>query len=133
MELELACKADGVAPPDPVCLAIATIAEAILIRTSAEQVPSLHRVAPCYLKPGQVFIHQIFSVNRRNYVCPSEVIPAILTNRHRKFWGILYVVGPFFVVLICIAERFVLRSGFHYKRENRPIKPLVIPKLTVTI
>ena len=50
VELELACKADGVAPPDPVCLAIATIAEAILIRTSAEQVPSLHRVTPRYLK-----------------------------------------------------------------------------------
>ena len=31
-------------------LAIAAIAEAILIRTSAEQVPSLHRVAPRYLK-----------------------------------------------------------------------------------
>ena len=32
-------------------LAIAAIAEAILIRTSVEQVPSLHRVAPKYLKP----------------------------------------------------------------------------------
>ena len=31
-------------------LAIAVIAEAILIRTSAEQVQSLHRVAPRYLK-----------------------------------------------------------------------------------
>ena len=31
-------------------LAIAAIAEAILMRTSAEQVPSLHRVAPRYLK-----------------------------------------------------------------------------------
>ena len=31
-------------------LAIATIAEAVLIRTSAEQVPSLHRVAPRYFK-----------------------------------------------------------------------------------
>ena len=31
-------------------LAIAAIAEAILRQTSAEQVPSLHRVAPRYLK-----------------------------------------------------------------------------------
>ena len=31
-------------------LAIVAIAEAILMRTSAEQVPSLHRVAPRYLK-----------------------------------------------------------------------------------
>ena len=31
-------------------LTIATIAEAILIRVSAEQVPSLHRVSPRYLK-----------------------------------------------------------------------------------
>ena len=31
-------------------LAIAAIAEANLMRTSAEQVPSLHRVAPRYLK-----------------------------------------------------------------------------------
>ena len=31
-------------------LAIAVIAEAILMRTSAEQVPFLHRVAPRYLK-----------------------------------------------------------------------------------
>ena len=30
-------------------LAIAAIAEAILVRTSAEQVPSLHRVAPRYV------------------------------------------------------------------------------------
>ena len=31
-------------------LAIAAIADAILMRISAEQVPSLHRVAPRYLK-----------------------------------------------------------------------------------
>ena len=31
-------------------LVIAAIAEAILMRTSAEQVPSLHRVAPMYFK-----------------------------------------------------------------------------------
>ena len=31
-------------------LAIAAIAEAILMRTSAEQVPSLHKVAPRYWK-----------------------------------------------------------------------------------
>ena len=31
-------------------LATAAIAEAILIRTSTEQVPSLHRIAPRYLK-----------------------------------------------------------------------------------
>ena len=32
-------------------LAIAAIAEGNLMQTSAEQVPSLHRVAPRYLKP----------------------------------------------------------------------------------
>ena len=32
-------------------LAIAAVAEAILTRTAAEQVPSVHRVAPRYLKP----------------------------------------------------------------------------------
>ena len=31
-------------------LAISAIAEAVLMQTSAEQVPSLHRVAPRYLK-----------------------------------------------------------------------------------
>ena len=31
-------------------LAIAVAADAILMQTSAEQVPSLHRVAPTYLK-----------------------------------------------------------------------------------
>ena len=46
VQLELAWEADGVAPPDPFSLAIAAIAEAILMRTSAEQVPFLHRVAP---------------------------------------------------------------------------------------
>ena len=34
----------------PLSLAIAAIAEAILNWTLAEQVPSLHRVAPSYLK-----------------------------------------------------------------------------------
>ena len=34
----------------PFSLAIAAIAEAILMRTSAVQVPSLHRVPPRYLK-----------------------------------------------------------------------------------
>ena len=43
LQLELAWEADGVAQLDP--LAIAAIAEAILIWTSAEQVPSLHGVA----------------------------------------------------------------------------------------
>ena len=33
-----------------ICLAIAAIAEAILMWTCAEQVPSLHRGAPSYLK-----------------------------------------------------------------------------------
>ena len=50
VELELACKADGVALPVLFSLAIAATAEAILMRTSAEQVPSLHRVAPRCLK-----------------------------------------------------------------------------------
>ena len=31
-------------------LAVAAIAEAVLLRISAEQVPSLHRIAPRYLK-----------------------------------------------------------------------------------
>ena len=34
----------------PFNLAIAAIAEAILMQTSAEQVPPLHRVAPRYVK-----------------------------------------------------------------------------------
>ena len=34
----------------PLSLAIAAIAEATLMRISAEQVPSLHRVAPRFLK-----------------------------------------------------------------------------------
>ena len=46
VQLELVCEAGGVAPPDPVNLAIAAAAEAILTRISAEQVPSLHRAAP---------------------------------------------------------------------------------------
>ena len=51
VRLEPAYKADGIVPPDPVfSLATAAIAEAILMRTSAEQVPSLQRVAPRYLK-----------------------------------------------------------------------------------
>ena len=41
--LELACKTNGVALPDPVSLDIAAIAEVILMRTSAEWV---HRIAP---------------------------------------------------------------------------------------
>ena len=45
-QLELLCKADGVAPPDPVLVFSIAIAEAILIWTSAEQVPYLLRVAP---------------------------------------------------------------------------------------
>ena len=35
-------------------LAIADFAKAILMRTSAEQVPSLHRVAPRYLKLAEI-------------------------------------------------------------------------------
>ena len=45
-QLELACKADGVHRQILFSLAIAVIAEAILRRTSAEEVPSLQRVAP---------------------------------------------------------------------------------------
>ena len=42
VRLEPAYKADGIVPPDPVfSLATAAIAEAILMRTSAEQEPSL--------------------------------------------------------------------------------------------
>ena len=36
VQLEVACEADGLAPPDPVGLAIAAIAYAILMRISAE-------------------------------------------------------------------------------------------------
>ena len=46
VELELACEADVLHPQILFSLAIAAIAEAILPRTSAEEVPSLHRVAP---------------------------------------------------------------------------------------
>ena len=46
VDLELACKADGVASPILLSLTIVIIAEAILMRTSAEQVPSLLKVAP---------------------------------------------------------------------------------------
>ena len=49
VQFELACKADGVAQI-LLSLAIAAIAEAILMQISAEQVPSLHRVFPRYLK-----------------------------------------------------------------------------------
>ena len=42
-EFELTCKVDGVAPQILFSLAISAIAGAILIRTSAGQVPSLHR------------------------------------------------------------------------------------------
>ena len=50
VQLELACKAGGVALPDPGSLATAAIAEAILMQTSAEQAQSSHRIAPSYLK-----------------------------------------------------------------------------------
>ena len=50
VQLELACKADGVASPDPVQSGtIAAIAEAILMQIYAKQVPSLVKVAPIYL------------------------------------------------------------------------------------
>ena len=49
VRLELACKADG-HHQILFSLAIAAIAEAILMWTSAGQVQSLHRVAPGYLK-----------------------------------------------------------------------------------
>ena len=50
VQLELACKADGVASPDPVQSGtIAAIAEAILVQIYAKQVPSLVKVAPIYL------------------------------------------------------------------------------------
>ena len=44
------CEAGGVALPDPVYFAIAVLAETILTRTSSQKVPSLHSVAPRYLK-----------------------------------------------------------------------------------
>ena len=50
VQLELACKADGFARQILFGLAIAAIAEAILMRISDEQVPFLQRVAPRYLK-----------------------------------------------------------------------------------
>ena len=50
-QLEHACKADMALHRQILFhLAIAAIAEAILMQTSAEKVPSLHRVAPRYLK-----------------------------------------------------------------------------------
>ena len=47
LELEVDLETDGVVPPDPVWPVL--IAEAILMKTASEQVPSLHRVAPRYL------------------------------------------------------------------------------------
>ena len=46
VQLELACETEGVGPPDSVSSAHSAIAGAILMRISAKQVPSLHRVAP---------------------------------------------------------------------------------------
>ena len=59
VELEPNCKADDVAPPDPVrsghcCHAIA---EAILMQTSAEQVPYLHMVAPSNSGRSCYYLH----------------------------------------------------------------------------
>ena len=51
VELELACEADVLHPQILFSLAIAAIAEAILIQTSVEQVPSSHRAAPKYWSP----------------------------------------------------------------------------------
>ena len=48
VQFKLVCQADGVASPDR---AIAATAEAILMRTSTEQVPSSYRVGPRNLKP----------------------------------------------------------------------------------
>ena len=50
VQLELASKVDGIALPILFSLAIAAIADAILTRISAQKVPSLHRVAPRYIK-----------------------------------------------------------------------------------
>ena len=49
---------------DRLSLAIAAIAEAILMRISAEQVPSLHRIAPRYLKlvtPSNFWLFMLIS------------------------------------------------------------------------
>ena len=50
VQLELVCKTDGVALPEPPNLATTAIAEAILTQVSAKQVPHLHRVVPKHLK-----------------------------------------------------------------------------------
>ena len=50
VQLELVCKTDGVALPEPPNLATTAIAEAILMRVSAKQVPHLHRGVPKHLK-----------------------------------------------------------------------------------
>ena len=49
-QLEHAVEADGVTSPDPNLSGQCAIAKAILMRISVEQVPSLHRDAPRYLK-----------------------------------------------------------------------------------
>ena len=52
VQLELACEAYSATTPDPVYLATTAIAEAILMRifVAVQIVPSLHRVAPRYLR-----------------------------------------------------------------------------------
>ena len=45
----------------PFNVAIAAIAEAILMRTSAEQVPSLHRVAPS-VDPLDLLVRGVFTL-----------------------------------------------------------------------
>ena len=47
-DLEFSSEADGVSPPYPVYSGHAAIAEEILMRTCAQQIPFLHTVAPRY-------------------------------------------------------------------------------------
>ena len=81
VELELACKAAGLHRH---ILFSLVIAEAILMRTSAEQVPSLHRVAPRYLK----------------LVTSSNFWPFMLISALTLF--VLFVMSLLFSVLISI-------------------------------
>ena len=50
-----------------------TIAEAILIGSSSEQMPSLHRIAPRYLKAGHLLSHMPFTYSLTLITYSAEV------------------------------------------------------------
>ena len=71
-QLELVCEADEVLCQILFNLAIAAIAEAILMRISAEKVAYLHRVAPRYLKlitSSNFWPFTLISVHDKQHQC----------------------------------------------------------------